>query len=87
MDFDSKDIWKNDPQTRKFLAAIRAEIKLASKELADGTLLVHETNEKIAREYAGVIGYIEGLKYVSNYLEDESYDRSQPFSGENGNRD
>ncbi len=77
-------MWKHDINTSVFRAAIQKEIEAAGRELAEGILLLHDSNEKIAREYCATIGYIEGLKYIEEYLEigEESDDRSESVFGE-----
>lgn len=84
----NKALWKLDANTRRFVDKVKEKRIEISRDLSNGILLIHETSEKISREYAFNSGLIEGLRFLESYLdieEDESNDRSESVLGQDGN--
>lgn len=86
---DERSQWAADRETQKYLQDIHNRKQEIKEDLASGILLIHETAEKIAREYALNVGVILGLeeleKYINSKEEEESNDRSESLSGTDGN--
>lgn len=83
----NKSYWAVLEETQEFRKSVKEESIKISKELSEGFLLPHETSEKLAREYAYNIGYLEGLKYLQQYVQSsensDGYEESQTLSRSN----
>lgn len=60
--------WKLSEEAKEILKDIEVEIQESKDSLAEGVLLIHQDDHKLAREYAAVIGRIEGLKFLKEKL-------------------
>ena len=81
---NDKTLWKLSELTQKYITEVNKEISSTRHDLAGGILLVHNDAEKISREYAYNIGYLDGLKFLDKYFDiEESNDESEAISREN----
>ena len=61
--------WRHSNETKKILNEIDQQITSISDNLADGTLLASIDNDKLSREYAYNVGFVDGLKFLTTLID------------------
>lgn len=70
-------IWKHSKSGQIVQNEIQKEIEIVKERILGGNLLVFDVSEHLSREYAKLMGYIDGLKYlqvVIDNIESEDID-------------
>lgn len=66
--------WTESRESLKVQNDIQEKVDSIAKDIVSGCLLIHETPEKLAIEYARKVGEIQGLLQLKKMIEEAELD-------------